>query len=101
MALISDSLPLIVGDTVLFICMGYGQPDVQVTWSRNGEAIENTSLVTIYEEEVTQEGRSFQESILELCSVDVSDAGSYTCTVSNEQAAIISTSLLFFSGKKS
>ena len=81
--MISNDTSLTVGDTALLTCVGYGQPDVQITWSRNGENIMNTSLISIYEEEVTQGGRLFKQSFLQLCNIEVSDAGSYVCTVSN------------------
>ena len=95
---ISDDAFLAAGDTALLLCVGHGQPDVQITWSRNGENITNTSLVTIYEEEVTRGERLFVHSFLELCSVEVSDAGSYICTVSNGQATTIASTQLFVTG---
>ena len=96
---ISNDSSLIVGDTALLICVGYGQPDVQITWSRNSENIMNASLISIYEEEVTQGGRLFKQSFLELCSLQSSDAGDYICTVSNDQATANATTQLFVSGK--
>ena len=100
LVVISNDTSLTVGDTALLTCVGYGQPDVQITWSRNGESIMNASLVSIYEEEVTQGGRLFKQSFLELCSLQISDAGNYVCTVSNGQATVNSTTQLFVSRKK-
>ena len=99
MVVISNDTSLTVGDTALLTCVGYGQPDVQITWSRNGENISNTSLISIFEEEVTQGGRLFKQSFLELCSLQSSDAGSYVCTVSSGQEKANATTQLFVSGK--
>ena len=99
LVVISNDTSLTVGDTALLTCVGYGQPDVQITWSRNGENITNASLVSIYEEEVTQGGRLFKQSFLELCSLQSSDAGDYVCTVSNGAATANATTQLLVSGK--
>ena len=80
---ISNDISLTAGDTALLTCVGYGRPDVQITWSRNGEVVMNSSLITINETDVTRGGRLYKQSYLDLCSVEVSDAGTYTCTVSN------------------
>lgn len=80
---ISNTTSLIVGDTVLLTCVGLGQPNVQITWNKNGEDIMNASLVTIYEQEVTREGRRFRQSFLELCGLESSQAGQYACIVNN------------------
>ena len=100
--MISNYASLVVGDTALLTCVGYGQPDVQITWSRNNgnNNIVNGSLISIYEEEVTQGGRLFTQSFLELCSVEIFDTGNYTCSVSNGQAAAIGSTQIFISGKK-
>ena len=97
---ISNDTYVTVGDTVLFTCLGYGQPDVQITWSKNGESIANNSLDTIYEEEISWGGRTYKQSFLELCSVQLTDAGNYICTVSNGQPISNATTRLFISGKK-
>ena len=83
LVVISNDTSLTVGETALLTCVGYGQPDVQVTWNRNGENIMNASLVTIYEEEVTQGGRLFKQSFLVLCNIGIFEAGQYVCIVDN------------------
>ena len=100
MTAISNDFSLNAGDTALLLCVGYGQPDVQITWTRNGQLIANSSNVSIYEEEVTQGGRQFKQSILELCSLEVNDAGSYVCTVNSGPATVNATTQLFISGKQ-
>ena len=99
LVVISNDTSLTVGDTALLTCVGYGQPDVQITWSRNGENIMNASLISIYEEEVTQGGKLFKQSFLELCSLQSSDAGDYVCTVGNGAATANATTQLLVFGK--
>ena len=88
-----------MGDTAFLVCVGYGQPYVQISWSLNGEVVTNDSLVTIYEEEVSQGGRLFKQLFLELCSLELSDSGIYTCTVSNDQTVTNATTQLSVYGE--
>ena len=96
---ISNDVSLTAGDTALLTCVGYGQPDVQITWSRNGEVVMNSSLITINETDVTRGGRLYKQSYLEICSLEVSDAGNYTCTVSNGESETNSSTQLSVSGE--
>ena len=71
------------GSTVVFACVGFGDPRPSVTWSRGGGQLSNNSRVTIYEELVTENGVDFVQSILEICSAGETDGGQYSCTVGN------------------
>ena len=75
----------------MLICVGYGLPNVDITWSRDGQIISNSSLVSIYEEDLAQGGRVFKQSFLQLCSLQMSDSGVYTCSVSNGLSSVNST----------
>ena len=94
--MISNDTSLTVGETALLTCVGYGQSDGQITWNKDGEDVMNSSLVSVYEEEVTLGGRQFKQSFLELCIFEISVAGIYTCTV---QDVISASTQLFVSGK--
>ena len=83
----------------MLICVGYGQPNVDITWSRDGQIISNSSLVSIYEEDLAQGGRVFKQSFLQLCSLQMSDSGVYTCSVSNGMSSVNSTVDLSVVGK--
>ncbi len=100
LVMISNDTSLLVGDAALLACVGFGEPNVEITWKRNGEVITNSSLVTITEEEVTQGGRVYKQSFLELCSLMVSDAGVYTCSVSNGETMVNATTQLTVECKK-
>ena len=63
--------------------MGLAIPDISITWSFNGRTLTNNSLVTIYNEKFSQGRIAYNISSLQLCGVGPSDAGAYTCTVSN------------------
>ncbi len=97
--MISNDTSLLVGDAALLACVGFGEPNVEITWKRDGAAIMNSSLVTITEEEVTQGGRVYKQSFLELCSLMVSDSGVYTCSVSNGETMVNATTQLTVEGK--
>ena len=82
---ISNDTTLAEGETALLACVGYSQADVEISWSFNGEIVQNSSLVTVFKEEVVRGGRVFTQSYLQLCSLAPSNAGSYVCIVSNGQ----------------
>ena len=88
-----------MGDTAFLVCVGYGQPNVEISWTLNGEVVMNGSLVSIYEEVVSQGGRLFKQSFLELCSLEVANSGVYTCTVANGRTMVNATTQLSVSGK--
>ncbi len=83
----------------MLICVGFGQPRADITWSRDGQEISNRSLVTIYEEDLAQGGRVFKQSFLQLCSLRMSDSGVYTCSVSNGLSSVNSSVELSVSGR--
>lgn len=94
-----DSL-VSAGETTILVCVTYSEGDEQIAWSRNGVPITTSSLISISEEDATIGGRVFKQSFLELCSVSVSDAGGYTCTVSNGQNTDSATIQLDVSSKQ-
>lgn len=72
-----------VGNTVILTCVGYGSPyNPSVTWNREGERIDNTSTVRVYEEVIMVGGKQFVLSNLELCGISMDDAGLYSCSAS-------------------
>ncbi len=76
------------GSTVLITCVAYSEATTSITWIRDSDqtTLDNStgSQVTVYEELVTEGGLTFVQSILEVCSVEDGDSGSYTCVASNE-----------------
>ena len=81
--MISNSTTLRTGETALLACVGFGEPEVEISWSFNGALVVNTSLITIYEEGVVQGKRIFKQSFLQICSLVEADAGGYTCIASD------------------
>jgi len=71
------------GNTITFVCVAYGNPNPSISWNRGDTLLSNDSRVTIYEELVTENGVTFVQSILELCSAEVADGGQYSCFVDN------------------
>ena len=80
--------------------MGYGQPSVDIAWTKDGQVISNSSLVSVYEEDLAQGGRVFKQSFLQLCSLQMENSGSYVCSVSNGLSSINSSVELTVAGKR-
>lgn len=81
LVVITNHTDLFVGETIILTCVGYGEPDVEITWSRNDQTLINSSLATITESNTSQGGRLLKQSFLQLCDVEMADSGSYICTV--------------------
>ena len=71
---------------------------MEITWSKNGADIMNSSSTIIYEEEIAEGGRTFKVSTLVLCGLQGSGAGSYNCTVRNNQTTMTATTQLSVPG---
>ena len=71
------------GNTITFACVAYGDPNPSISWNTGGTPLSNGTRVTIYEELVTENGVTFVQSILELCSAEEADAGQYSCFADN------------------
>lgn len=91
---ISDDITVDVGRSVFLVCIGIGEPDVEITWSFNGEPVVNTSTITIYQEDVVKGGRVHRQSFLQLCGLTVAATGGYTCFVSSGQLTASATTRL-------
>lgn len=96
---ISDSATVFEGETTLFTCVGFGQPDVSITWTHDNQTVVNTSLIFVYEQTFTQVGRLFKQSFLQICSDNLNDAGTYTCSVSNGLVSVNASTQLTFAGE--
>ncbi len=99
LVIISNYTSLSEGETALLACVGYGLPSVEISWMRDGQTVMNSSLVSIAEEDVTQGERLFKQSFLQICSVEMADAGEYTCIVSNGEVSVNSSTQLTVTGK--
>ena len=74
------------GTTVFIMCVAYPAETVSsVSWIRhlNQTVLGNSSQVTIYQEPITIGGLTFVQSVLEVCSLQVADAGEYHCYASD------------------
>ena len=73
---------VLIGDTVLFTCVAYGDSVSTISWSRGGnDLMSDSQRVTIYKEEFTEGGINFVQSILEICSVGLGDTTEgYSCS---------------------
>ena len=73
------------GDTVLLTCVANGDLPLSISWSREGTVLMNDSQrITIYEEEIEEEGSTLIQSILQICSIGPNNAGVYSCIAEND-----------------
>ena len=98
LALISNSTSLEIWQTAVLACVGFGHPNLYISWLLNGEAVEFSSLTSMSRVGVTMGGSTFI-SYLELCDVTPSMAGGeYTCVVTNGKTVATSTTRLNIPG---
>ena len=74
------------GNTAVAVCVAYGDPaPTGITWVAVADmsTLSNDSRITITEEVVVVGGASFVQSILEVCSLEEGDSGSYACVADN------------------
>ena len=91
---ISNSTSIIEGQTALFSCIGWGQSSIQITWAHNEQSVINSTSLSISEEDVVQNERTFMHSVLKVCSVQLDDAGAYSCLVSSGEISVNSSTQL-------
>ena len=65
-------------------CVAYGDLPLSVSWLRGDREVSNSSRVTVYgEEQVEEEGMTYVVSVVEICGVERSDVGRYSCVAEN------------------
>ena len=100
-AISNNNYDLTRGDTTLLVCVGYGEPEANVTWLRNGfQEVTNTSIISVSEEVSMYETKMFKELYLQLCSVSLKTTGTFTCVVNNDERAVNSTVELRVTGQQ-
>ena len=99
LALISNnSTSLNYGQTAVLACVGFGHPNLYISWLLNGEAVNYSPLTRMDRVGLTMGGSTFI-SYLELCDATPSMAGGeYTCVVTNGKTIATSTTRLDISG---
>ena len=81
-----EDTEVIAGDTVLLTCVSYQSP---ITWSQEGVELVNDSMrITVYQEQFMENGLLFYQSILQICSTESSDSGTYSCIADGENSSI-------------
>ena len=75
------------GNTVLLTCVALGMPNPDVVWQKDGVDLMNSTRNNIYFNQFEVGGVVFVQATLEICSVELGDAGLYSCYASNEYGA--------------
>ena len=97
--IISNNTEAAMGQTTILVCVTPQYTSGVITWMRNGQTLTNSTLVTITEEDITQEDRAFTQSFVQICSVEMEDAGDYICIANVGQRSVNSSTQLIVSGK--
>ena len=85
-----ESSIAVAGSTLLLPCVAYSYSDDESaiplstpTWKKGDTLLQNDSRVIVHEAvHMTRGGLTLIKSVLELCSVDLEDSGTYSCIVS-------------------
>ena len=88
---ISDDVVVTVERTVVLICAGHGSSAVEVSWMHNGLVIASDSLRSTSEMDFNHGATFVRHSYLQICNVGESDAGAYTCVVTNGAISVNSS----------
>ena len=91
---LTNDTTIFIGESVWLACVGYGQPALEVSWSTNGQTLQNSSLVTIYTQPTIRAGGTFVTSILQLCGLEEPNSTLYTCAANNSRTAANATTRL-------
>lgn len=79
-----ETVTVPAGGGVTLTCVSHGSPIPDITWLKGEEQIDNdTSTVAIFESVIQQASLDFFQSILEICSLQLADAGEYSCYTNN------------------
>ncbi len=98
LAIISNSTTQQVGDNLLLVCMGHGQPRIDITWTKDGQVVSNDSYMFVSEDQMVVDGRIYTHSFLRLCNLQTCHSGMYNCTVDNGISSVESSLSLSVEG---
>ena len=87
-AISSDTTVRANETAILFSCVGFGHPNISVTWYRNGIPVSNTTLMKTYSQRYMTQELFFNISFLQLSCVTMANAGEYLCVVDDGIANI-------------
>ena len=79
----NQTIAVDAGNTITFVCVASGDPNLSISWNRGGTALSNNSRITIFDELLTENGMTFVQSILTLSSAEEADAEQYSCFADN------------------
>lgn len=95
---ISDSTTLSQGETALLVCLAYGEPFADITWSHNGEVVVNSSLIFTSDVDFMEGGLLLRQSSLQICNAKIRTSGDYTCFVNNGLDSVNASTQVIIAG---
>ena len=97
---ISNATYVEAGQSAILVCIGYGsEAALSVSWNRGDQTISNGTYETIYEEWIEVGGRTYLQSFLQLCNVQLTEAGNYTCMVTDGVSSTSSDVIVTVAGE--
>ena len=101
LVIISESLTIDAGESALLVCVGFDTDNtsVDISWSRNGETIRNSSSFSVTMEDLLHSNQLFMQSLLRLCGAQHLESGNYSCSISNETSSVSSSVRVTINGK--
>lgn len=85
--IIPDDTTAVEGNTLILTCVGSGVPSPVVTWLKGGENVLTAldgSRVSVNSSDIEEGGVTFVQTTLEICSLELTDAGMYSCVATND-----------------
>ena len=80
----SDETRVDIGATVIFTCVAFGNPIPYISWYQWDRMLTNDSRVVILTDTVSVNGTVLSRSILQICGVEGSDEGLFSCVARND-----------------
>ena len=76
---------IIYSESVIMVCVAYDIPLPNIIFTHNGTLVDNTtsSRIIVHNEAFTERGVNFARSTLQICSLDLTNVGEYSCIATN------------------
>ena len=85
---ISDDAEVFAGESAVLTCVTSRHDDGVITWMHNEQNLTNSTTITITEASLSIGGLNLTQSLLQICSVNLANAGEYFCIFSDGHLSV-------------